>query len=634
MPLPATDSMDHSSRLLRRPGAEPIPGYRLLQPLGKGGFGEVWKCEAPGGLLKAIKFIQAAEEERPAIERIKDIRHPFLLSLERIERVGPELLLVLELADRHLADVLQEARRAGQAGIDRARLLGYLAEAAEAIDLLNQQYDLQHLDVKPHNLFLIGNHVKVADFGQVGRAGSRGGVFSPIYAAPERFENTASRHSDQYSLAIVYQELLTGALPFNGTNGRQLLMQHLRGEPDLSALPAGDCAAVARALAKRPADRFPSCADFVRALASGRRESESRSQRAEVGEQKPAEKQPQPGSSSLASEIGLQLLERVRCTPLTEVRKARSSDRGDKLVTFLFAADADDKVIDRWSQLTHPALVPARLALVRGGLALIADARGRSLRDRFRECSAAGQPGIPRKELLGYLRAAASALDFLYERHGVAHLGLNPRNLLVNENQLQIAEFGLAHLLWLPSRQDVAGLNSRYSAPELSGREAGPACDQYSLALIYRDLLTGFESGLDRLAPADRTAVARALNRDPAKRWRNCTELIENLKAIPEVPAQRRSEERTAWPYPLRVCSVGAEGKAGVETECLGKDISSRGIGFYLTGQPPTTMIQLRLPSTPQTTESVVAARVVRIQGQAGNQFEIGAILLSSKVGA
>ena len=42
---------------IREPNAEPIPGYRLIEPLGSGGFGEVWKCEAPGGLFKAIKFV-------------------------------------------------------------------------------------------------------------------------------------------------------------------------------------------------------------------------------------------------------------------------------------------------------------------------------------------------------------------------------------------------------------------------------------------------------------------------------------------------------------------------------------------------------------------------------------------------
>ncbi|HUR55023.1 MAG TPA: tubulin-like doman-containing protein, partial [Gemmataceae bacterium] len=262
--------------------SEPIPGYKLLDRLGSGGFGEVWRCEAPGGIFKAIKIVHGdlrckdndlvryAEQELKALKRVKMVRHPYLLALDRYDIVDGRLLITMELADCNLWDRFRECRDKGLPGIPRDELMLYMSETAEVLDLMNDQHQLQHLDIKPQNLFMLHNHVKVADFGQVkdleNFAASVTGGITPVYAAPETFDGLVSKYCDQYSLACVYQELLTGQRPFDGTSMSQLLMQHIQLAPDLNPSPACDRPALARALAKKPGDRWPTAAAFVKAL--------------------------------------------------------------------------------------------------------------------------------------------------------------------------------------------------------------------------------------------------------------------------------------------------------------------------------------------------------------------------------
>ncbi len=625
--------MPQAMALVREAGAEPIPGYRLVEPLGQGGFGEVWKCEAPGGLFKAIKFVghgedgaSPAEQELAALQRVKTIRHPFILSLERIEVIEGVLVILMELADRSLHAVHEDQRAQGQPGIPRDELLAYLIEAAEALDQMNFEHGLQHLDVKPHNLFVVSNHIKVADFGLVHSLGSaegdsaprRNGGVTPLYASPEILRGTLSRHSDQYSLAIVYQQLLSGTVPFWDETVHQLVLKHLSAEPDLSAMLPCDKSILARALAKAPEERFPSCTELVhallearpaasslrssgmwrRVLAQERQDSEDApslplapSPRASEitratppGSLTPTRAEPhrpnnptaetpcagartvqgpplnalagQPTSVSLPGHRFLQCLSQ---TPLGDFWRARNAaGRECRALCLLEFVRYDEHLIQHLRALTHPALPPTEVHWSPAErLVLVTECCERALRDRFENCLAEGRSGAPREELLRYLRTAAEALDALHEQFGLRHLGLHPRNLFVQDGRLWFADFGVIELVWLPTGQAAGPLNARYAAPELFEQGDYNAADQYSLALIYAEMLTGAHprpqrqglgqmrrsgdrrSGGARLPPIDltllpqpdRDVVARALDASPPKRYPNCRAFVDALES-------------------------------------------------------------------------------------------------------
>jgi len=227
---------------------EPIPGYRLETRLGKGGFGEVWKAVGPGKVEVALKFVPCGSAaELRALQAVKNIRHPNLLPILGIWNVNGSVAIALELAEQTLSTRLREAQSAGSSGIPRPELLRYMQDAAKGLDFLNgSRHDvggpepvaIQHRDVKPDNLLLVGGCVKVGDFGLArtldSSIASHSGSMTPAYAAPEFFKGRTTRWSDQYSLAVTYCMLRGGKLPFTGS-AAEIMAGHLHRTPDLGS---------------------------------------------------------------------------------------------------------------------------------------------------------------------------------------------------------------------------------------------------------------------------------------------------------------------------------------------------------------------------------------------------------------
>jgi tetratricopeptide (TPR) repeat protein len=183
------------------------------------------------------------------------------------------------LADKTLFDRLQECREQGLEGIPVEELLDHMDDAAKAIDFLNEPVHelgagpvaIQHCDIKPHNLVLVGGATQVCDFGLArvvdGLQSATSTVGSIAYMSPECLrDGLPSASSDQYSLAVSYYELRTGVLPYPSEQFAAVTEAILAGSLDLSLLPPGERVVSARATALDPAERYPTASALVAAL--------------------------------------------------------------------------------------------------------------------------------------------------------------------------------------------------------------------------------------------------------------------------------------------------------------------------------------------------------------------------------
>lgn len=259
-------------------GTEPFPGLRLLQRLGRGGFGEVWEARDANKNRIAVKFMpcrnaSSSVKEMKIIQSIQKLHHRNLLKIEHVMSIPDYIVVVMEVADGSLHDVLDVYQAEYQTALGGQLTVSYLRGVAAALDFLNarrhtfegKNVGFQHCDVKPSNLLLVVETVKLADFGlctptvplqsNYGRAGTLD------FAAPEVHRGNLTETSDQYSLAVTYYFLRTGTLPFPATlQGFQRAYSYSRPAPDLSQVSRSEARVLEKALDLEPSSRWPSCA--------------------------------------------------------------------------------------------------------------------------------------------------------------------------------------------------------------------------------------------------------------------------------------------------------------------------------------------------------------------------------------
>ena len=277
-----------------------LGSYRLLDRLGAGGMGEVWRAEDTKLLREvAIKILPAQLAQDPEwksrflreARTIAQLNHPNIATIYGIEETKDALFIAMELVRGESVSTM--ISRGPLMPMDAVRVAVHVADGLSEAHAKG----IIHRDIKPDNVIVSPRHVKVLDFGiakQIGGANdpslTQGGMVmgTPHYLSPEQaLGKPVDARTDIFSLGVVLYEMLSGTKPFTGEAITEVMLKIVMSEAqDIAVTAVGVTPKLAdivrRCMAKEPDKRFETCDELREQLAASLRDSRDRVRQSSV----------------------------------------------------------------------------------------------------------------------------------------------------------------------------------------------------------------------------------------------------------------------------------------------------------------------------------------------------------------
>lgn len=532
-----------------RPGGDlpaAIGPYRPLELIGAGGMGQVFRATDPRGGTYAVKILHphlvdqgdSRARLRREVETMGRVTTPRVAEIVEFDVDARVPYIVTRYVEgRSLQDAVREGRVANGAALWRIAV--GTAEALEAV----HRVGVVHRDIKPGNVLLEGGEPVVIDFGisqgvddtRLTRTGARAGTWR--YLAPELLEgHDAGPAADVFAWAATVAYAATGRDLYDAPNDAAVCLRIIRGDHDLSDVPAELRPLLEEALAPDPAAR-PAAEHLVRRLRALRPDS--------IGLRASGGSQPSvrgPVRSRPLDPIGpYRPLQRLGRGGMGEVFLARADDGRMVAIKMLHAAlPAEFQARDRLRrEVEAMRRINSRYVVELVDHDLDADqpyivtryVEGTSLLETVK-----GRGPLPRDGLLRLAGGLAEALAAVHAADSV-HRDVNPGNVMLVAGSPVLIDFGIAYLSGATRLTQGPMGTPGYVSPEvLEGRPSGPPTDVFgwaatiafaatgrrayeatSPAAFVRRVLTGWPD-LAGIEPDLKEVLEDALARDPADR--------------------------------------------------------------------------------------------------------------------